>query len=286
MTASLPWRCAVAFAVAGAFAGLLVSCSDHDSPAGAAASTTASTTTVPLAYRAAIAGDHELPGHYRQGLARVGDGWVISTDNGLYRVDETLAETRAADGVIPADLAAQGFDHVGDIDIAGGVLWAPLERPDRDAGQVMARYDPETLAFVGSEPVDQHHAAFVTVDDEATVYSVDQFATDDTVLRYRWTGERLSPVEPLHLSRALDRIQGGDVADGALWLSTDDATNGLYRVDLATGEVTALGSAGRVPGEGEGLDAADVPAGPLRVLVADQRLVPMWLVDLTVTSSR
>jgi hypothetical protein len=40
-----------------------------------------------------------------------------------------------------------------------------------------------------------------------------------------------------------------------------------------------------VPGEGEGLDAADVPAGPLRVLVADEQLVPLWLVDLTVTSS-
>ena len=138
---------------------------------------------------------------------------------------------------------------------------------------------------MGSEPVDQHHAAFVTVDDDGTVYSVDQFATDDTVLRYRWSGERLSPVEPLRMSRSLERIQGGDVADGALWLSTDDATNGVYRVDLATGEVTALGSAGRVPGEGEGLDAADLPAGPLRVLVADEQLVPMWLVDLTVASS-
>ncbi|HEV7761560.1 MAG TPA: hypothetical protein VGO78_21285 [Acidimicrobiales bacterium] len=75
------------------------------------------------------------------------------------------------------------------------------------------------------------------------------------------------------------------MADGALWVSTDDATNGVHRVDLATGEVTALGSAGRVPGEGEGIDAADVPSGPLRVLVADAQLVPMWLVDLTVTSS-
>ena len=87
------------------------------------------------------------------------------------------------------------------------------------------------------------------------------------------------------MSQEIDRIQGGDIADGALWLSTDDDHNGVYRVDLRTGRVTDLGSAGHTDGEGEGIDATALPGGLLHVLVADEAIVPMWLEDLQVTSS-
>lgn len=187
--------------------------------------------------------------------------------------------------VIPADLASRSYDHVGDIDIADGVLWAPIERPSRAGGQVIARYDAETLAYVGSEEVDQYHAAWVAVDGDV-VYSMDEFDEEDRVARYRWTGERLEPDEPLRMSRALTRIQGGDVAEGALWLSTDDETNGMFRVDLASGEVTDLGSAGRPDGEGEGIDAtAGLPDGMLHALVADAAIVPMWVTAFSVTTT-
>lgn len=143
--------------------------------------------------------------------------------------------------VVLADLAAQAYDHVGDIDMA--------------------------------------------VDGEV-VYSMDEFDEEDTVARYRWTGERLEPDEPLRMSRSLTRIQGGDVADGALWLSTDDDENGMFRVDLASGEVTDLGSAGRPDGEGEGIDADDDPTDTLlHVLVADAAIVPMWVTGFTVTAT-
>lgn len=273
--------------VAAAVAG----CSDDsgddsaDDSAGEAEPTT-TTTTVPLRYSGAVLGDHEVAPIYRQGLARTADGWLFSTNNAFFRTDPFFVEHTKVEGVIPEALAAEGFDHVGDvdIDIAGGILWAPLERPDRESGQVIARYDAATLEFVGSDAVPQHHASFVAAADDV-VYSMDEFDTDDTIVRYRWTGSALEPLDPLPLSRALSRVQGGDVADGALWLSTDDEQNGVYRVDLATGEVTDLGSAGRVAGEGEGIDAANLPdSGLLRVLVADEQLVPMWVVDVEVSS--
>jgi hypothetical protein len=274
--------------VAAALAGVVLAtaCSGDgggdEGDDGDGAATTAS--TVPLTYAGQVVGDHEVDGNYRQGLARVDGGWVFSTNRSLFLTDDAFIQQAKADPAIPAELVAQGFDHVGDVDVDGGVLWVPLERPDRNSGQAIAWYDPEGLTYTGSQPVEQHHAAFVAAADDV-VYSMDEFDGDDTILRYRWTGERLEPIEPLRMDRTIERTQGGDVAGGALWLSTDDERNGVYRVDLETGEVTDLGSAGRVEGEGEGIDATGAPDEPLRVLVADAAIVPMWVVDIAVTAT-
>jgi hypothetical protein len=48
------------------------------------------------------------------------------------------------------------------------------------------------------------------------------------------------PLAPLELSTLIDRVQGADIRDRAVWLSADDATDGVYRVDLATGKVAAI----------------------------------------------
>jgi hypothetical protein len=111
-------------------------------------------------------------------------------------------------------------------------------------------------------------------------YSMDQF-TDDAVVRYD-VAAGWAPLEPIELDRTIDRVQGGDVRDGYLWLSTDDDTNGVYRVDLGSGAVVSLGSAGKVAGEGEGIDATVVDSGDLHVLVADEKLAPMWVIQLVV----
>ncbi|MFN8019295.1 MAG: hypothetical protein U0P45_14415 [Acidimicrobiales bacterium] len=179
-------------------------------------------------------------------------------------------------------LARQGYDHLGDPDVHGGLIWIPVERQDKTQGrQVTARYDEDTLRFVDAFEVPQHHNSFVAVGSDGTVYSADQF-TDDTIVRYRRKGDGLEPLPPLVMDRTIAKIQGGDVADGALWLSTDDATNGLYRVDLDTGAVTSLGSAGHVDGEGEGIDATPLRGALLHALVADERIAPMWVVDVRV----
>jgi len=88
------------------------------------------------------------------------------------------------------------------------------------------------------------------------------------------------------MSRAVQRIQGADVWGGAIWLSTDDATNGVYRVDLRTGDVTDVGSMGHVAGEGEGIDATPLASGQLHALTGDETSLDMWLVDLRAEVSR
>jgi len=210
---------------------------------------------------------------------------VLSTNNALYRTDDAFVATNPPgeklDPAIPAALVAQTYDHIGDIDIADGVLWAPIEKGDKKAGeQVIARYDARTLAFRDSFVVPQHHAAFVTIDADGVLWSADYFS-DDTLQRYRLVGATLEELAPLRMSQRVERIQGGDIASGAIWLATDDDHDGLYRVDLATGQVQDIGTAGRADGEGEGNDAQPAADGvTLAVLAADAKLVPMRVIGL------
>jgi hypothetical protein len=72
-------------------------------------------------------------------------------------------------------------------------------------------------------------------------------------------------------------VQGADIADGYAWLSTSNPTNELYRVDLETGDVVDLGSAGHLGGEGEGIDATRLPSGRIHTLTIDPMITPVWL---------
>src|SRR5207248_3253206 len=61
--------------------------------------------------------------------------------------------------------------------------------------------------------------------------------------------------------------QGADVADGAVWISTSDAHNDVYRVDLTTGDTTSVGTLGHEGLEGEGIDATPLASGAFHALV-------------------
>ena len=260
-------------------------------PTTATPTTQPTTTTPPAVWKATNAGEHELPGDYRQGIAKVEGGWLITTNNAVYRTNDDFVKVPGSIGpAIPDDLAAQGYNHIGDGDVHDGTLWVPLERDDKSkAEQVTARYDAATLRFVDSFVVPQHHNAFVTVADDGSVYSMDEFS-DKVLMHYVVKGTVVEQLEPIALSRTVEKVQGADLsADGAIWLSTNDDTNGIYRVDPATGSVQVVGTAGHISaaghGEGEGIDVTDLPTGLLHVIVADEKLVPMWAVDFKVTSA-
>ena len=266
----------------------LSSCSGSSNSDGATSTSTiaprATTTAVPRAWLAEVSGESDVDGNFRQGIARSGDQWIFTNAVTLYRTSNAFVKEDSVEGAIPKVLADQGYDHLGDPDVAGGKIWIPVERDDKSkAVQVTARYDERSLTYLDSFVVAQHHNAFVSVDTHGVAYSADQF-TDDTLVRYSVSGGKVHQLKPLKMSQTVDRIQGGDVADGAIWLSTDDDHNGVYRVDLVTGEVTDLGSMGHVDGEGEGIDATQLPSGLLHPLVADAAIVPMWVVNLKVRS--
>jgi hypothetical protein len=214
---------------------------------------------------------------YGQGLARVKGGWILSGRFILTRVDDKLREKKSHRNPIPKKLASQGYNHVGDIDVAGKYVYAPFEQDNYELGeQVTAWYNKKTLKFVDSVVVKQHENSFVTVDPKTMIaYSFDRFG-GQALLRYDIRND-WAPLAPIAMSVFVDKVQGADIYDGYAWLSTTDPTNGLYRVDLETGETVGLGSAGHLPGEGEGIDVTDLKSGLLHTLVIDPKLNPVWL---------
>src|SRR3954469_13495880 len=229
---------------------------------------------------------------HNQGVARVSGGGILSgtdkpliaTDN-LVRMTDDGKTTRVLTAAIPPQLRAKHYDHIGDIDVVGNTVYAPLEQPDyTKAVQVTALYDARTLLFRSSVTLHQHENSFVTIDPATMVaYSMDHF-DGNTLLRYD-VAHGWRPLSPLVLSQKLFHTQGADVARGAIWMSTSDPQNHLYRIDLATGHVDLIGTHGHPGGEGEGIDATPVGNANLHTLILDANQRHVWFEHFAVVTN-
>lgn len=220
---------------------------------------------------------------YSQGIARVADGWIFSASGGLWRTDDKYVQTGENMVPLPSELTAAGFNHIGDIDMAQGDLYAAVEQSDFSRGeQAVVLFDPQTLKYKSHVILEQHEASFLAIDETTmTAYLTDRYS-DDKLLSYDiqagW-----KPRPTLQMSQQAVHIQGADVALGALWLSCDDPAQGLYRVDLKTGAVTQVGSVNRQEKVGsfrpevEGIDATPLPSGLLHVLTGEPLKAMSWV---------
>src|SRR5438132_13864565 len=98
-------------------------------PAGSVAS--------PGSVHTALRSEQALPLIYNQGVARVAGGWILSGTNSplpgtdlLARTDEQLHVLLQNQPAIPAQWRAQGYHHIGDIDVVGNVIFPPFEQDD------------------------------------------------------------------------------------------------------------------------------------------------------------
>lgn len=237
-------------------------------------------------WAAALTKTDAVDKQFSQGLAKIDGGWLFSAAGGLWRTDEKFVQqAEQIDNLIPPELDQMKFHHLGDIDVANGLMYGGLEQPDYGKNQqAIGWWDPKTLQFLGYQFVQQAEFAWVAVEPTPTVaYTMAHFS-DDTVIRY----DAAKPgqwklLAPLKLSRKVDKVQGGDVAQGALWLSTDDDHHGLYRADLQTGDVQDVGTLGHNNGfglgkpEGEGIDASDLPSGQLHTLTGEFIKLTSWV---------
>jgi hypothetical protein len=259
---------------------LITGCSSSSKNAGDHTSTTvrASEPTAPTTPTGPVAltGQQKLSPLYAQGVARIPNGWIFSGTNSLWKTDDILKEVSRLAPAIPTAWKAKGFDHIGDIDVVGKYIYAPFEEPDYSQGhQATARYDRDSLRFIDAVVLPQHENSFVAVDPATmTAYSMDHF-DGNALLRYD-VADGWKPLAPLPMSKLLHHTQGADVYGGAIWISTDDAQRGVYRVDIKTGQVTQVAKLGHPGGEGEGIDATSLPTGFLHVLCVDKKLVPVW----------
>jgi hypothetical protein len=228
---------------------------------------------------------------YNQGIAHVSGGWILSGTNLplsntdlLVRTDEhfkILVENRPA---IPEQWRAQGYDHIGDIDVVGDVIYVPFGQPDdtKDT-QVTARYDATTLRYLDAVVVSQHQNDFVAVDPTTLIaYSMDDFSgnsLDRYDIAHAWR-----PLTPLPMSVVLHHTQGASISDGAIWISTSDAHNDLYRVSLSTGSVEPIGGPGP-GGEEEGIDVTPLASGYIHTIVRVSHPDSLRLVNLDLVRS-
>ena len=225
---------------------------------------------------------------YNQGIARYHNGWILTgtlspipdTDV-VVRTNESFDVVVEHNAAIPQPWRGQGYNHIGDIDVVGNVIYAPFEQPDYSLGhQVTARFDARTLKYLGAVEVAQHENSFVAVDPKTRIaYSMDHFDGDE-LLRYDTT-RGFKPRSPLKLSMTLQHTQGASVGSGAVWISTSDASNDIYRVDIKTGHVDLVGRIDDPPGEGEGIDATRLPSGALHALVLDPDKTKVWVEHFT-----
>ena len=136
---------------------------------------------------------------------------------------------------------------------------SPFEQPDYTKGQqVTARYDARTLRFLAAVVVPQHENSFVAVDPATRIaWSMDHFDGNE-LLRYD-VARSWKRLPPLRLSTVLHHTQGAGVTAGAIWISTSDPRNDLYRVSMKTGRVDRIAQIVDPLGEGEGIDSDTAP---------------------------
>jgi hypothetical protein len=233
---------------------------------------------------AALRSKQEIPVTFNQGIARVRGGWILSgtlspipNTDVLVRTDEQFNVVTRNEAAIPSEWRSRGYVHIGDIDVVGNVVYAPFEQPDYSQGhQVTARYDARTLEFRDAVELAQHENSFVTVDPKTRIaYSMDNF-DGDALLRYD-VAHAWKPLRPLKLSMLLEHTQGASIADGAIWISTSDAHNDVYRVDMKTGRVSRVAQITDPPGEGEGIAVTPLPSGYLHATVLDPDMTKVWV---------
>lgn len=252
-------------------------------PALAATETWSLTQTDKYAYF-----DAQTTGVYRtQGVAYNGNEWLFSWQHGLERTDLGFNSLQRTGSVnlstltintgIPAALAAQGFDHIGDIDVANGILYASLdsEAGDYQNGHV-ALFNASDLSYTGKlyalngAPSNLHDdvASWVAVDAAAGLGYGKEWKDGNTINVYNLDDWSFS--HTITMDASIGKIQGAKVFDGSLYLSSHNGDKSVYRMDLGTGHVEELFRLPKVDGafnETEGIALRALPGGGAEMLV-------------------
>lgn len=223
---------------------------------------------------------YEVGAYYRgQGVTTDGTNWYFSGTNGLEITDGQYNPRLRSFPAIPdslanpSPLAAQGLNHIGDIDYANGFLYISLDTSDKNPATggryespVFAVYNASDLSFTGqayalNPPHGTHDiASWVAVDaDKGLGYGMAyDNATEIAVYNLvDWTFNKYIP-----LSQSIDSAQGGKIHGDWMYFASDDDTKTIRRANLLTGEVEELFDI-FLPydQEIEGLSFLDTPGG-------------------------
>jgi hypothetical protein len=200
---------------------------------------------------------NSFTGLYRtQGIATDGAQWFFSWSYGLERADNELNSLQRnstfslPDNIspgIPPDLWDQRLDHIGDIDYHNGIIYASLDsKADNYQNGHVALYKSSDLTYTGTAhpligaPSNPHDdvASWVAVDPARGYGYGKEWKTGNTINVYHLNDWIFS--HTLAMSQSLSRIQGGKVRGNWLYMSSDNETRSVYRLNLMDGAVEEL----------------------------------------------
>lgn len=191
-----------------------------------------------------------------QGLATDGKQWFFSSTNGLERANFDYSRIQAVMPAIapalaqPSSVADRGLNHIGDIDVANGTLYIPLDTSKRDAQggryntPVVALYNAADLSYTGQSfalrPPEstQDIASWVAVDAaQGLGYSM-AYDNASKLIVYNLSDWSFSHY--VTLGQTLDQVQGAKLRGDWLYMASDGASKSVYRTNVKTGAVEEL----------------------------------------------
>jgi hypothetical protein len=199
---------------------------------------------------------NSFTGLYRsQGIATDGERWFFSWQYGLEIADEDFQTVKRNSSFqlpmnlvpgIPTSLLAQGLNHIGDIDYHDGIIYASLDTTRGYTNGHVALYNASDLSYTGiayeltgspSNPK-KDVASWVAVDPERGYGYGKEWQSGNTINVYRlqdWSFDHV-----LTMDAALENVQGAKVHGDWLYMSSNNTTQSVYRVNLNTGHVEEL----------------------------------------------
>lgn len=178
--------------------------------------------------------------------------------NSIVKIDaQTGKIVQRHEMCLPRDLVRKGYSHIGDCSHYEGRLYIALE-DDLFMHPAVAVYDPQTLEFVDhhvipEEGIGSGNIPWCDVNDGVLYYSQSRFVDEIRMLNVT----DFSYLGALKLDTELNKVQGGEVYDRKLYLTTDEGVTEktMYAVDLETGHVESvfIRCTGKRRAEGEGI---------------------------------
>ncbi len=193
-----------------------------------------------------------------QGVATDGKSWFFSSTNHLQRTDKSFVSQVDNANPVPLQLFNLGDNHIGDIDVYDGLLYAPLEDgPTAYLHPYVVTYDAKTLQPTGKtyllpQKLQTQGVPWVAVDGpRKRVYTAEWDPTKQ-INAFDLEGN-LALVASIPLTTTIGRIQGAKVFGSEMYATSDNDEKSIYKIDLDTGTVIKLFALGTTGSEVEGL---------------------------------
>lgn len=167
---------------------------------------------------------------------------------GLAKFDEDMNCIEKKANVVPKEFYEKyGSNHIGGIDCANGYIYAPVEGEIDGEGYLynfILLYDCETLEYTDTyyDMTSEYLTdgiPWCAIDRENGCLYTSKFDDVTEILQYDL--ETMSFIKAIPLDKKLDRLQGGSVYEGILYLSydvSDSTTEQVLAVNLTDGSVS------------------------------------------------